>query len=283
VRAALLLVATLGLAQTAQAESQAPDVDDANPAAALGSETERDANPMRTGAVLMELIERADAALKAKDGARAVRYFEAVVSAVPEQALGHRKLCEARSVAGDVEGAIQACRAALQREGSTVSDHLRHLALVVARSAEPRPDDIVAVDQSLSHLEETRSTTADALDLSCQLALRLGDSERLSTCVQRFESLVPNDSRSAAYGWAEAMRAHDESSARVALDRARVLGHDPQKLEEMKLAMRREFPARNWWYWAAGSVALVGLGLLARIWFRTTPRRPTPRSLEHTT
>lgn len=268
------------LSEPGRAEDPEVAIDDANPMAALGTEQDRAANPLRTGAVLMEILERADAALTAGDGARAARYFEAVVSAVPEQALGHRKLCEARSLAEDFDGALRACRGALERPGATVEDHLRHLALLVIRPTQPSSEDIEAADRSLAHIEEQQAITPDVLDLSCQLAQRLSDQARLAACVQRLEAIAPRDSRTAAYGWALALRTHDEAAAQAAFERARALQHDPQKLDKMRARMKQEFPSRGPWYWAAGLLMLMGMGLLWSLRPRGKAQSTPGRALE---
>lgn len=276
----LVGAAALGVSGPAWAEEPELVIDDAHPAAALGTEQERAADPMRTGAVVMELIERANAALTAGDGPRAARYFEAIVSAAPEQALGHRKLCEAKSLAQDFDGAVLACRATLERPGATVEDHLRHLAVLLTRPTPPTAADIAAVDASLAHLGEQNAATADFLDLSCQFAQRLNDSDRLAACVRRLEAIAPEDARTAAYAWARAMRAHDEKRARAAFARARGFNHDPRKLEEMQTMMATEFPSRAIWYWAAGLVTLVGVGLLLSLRRRATAGPPASRTLD---
>ncbi len=281
IRLAWMLLAVLwscGMAPMVAAEEW--PIDDANPSASIPSAEERRKAPLELGRWLFEVTDRAEKALSSGDYARAARYFEAVVRLLPEQSIGHAKLCEARAHAGAIEEALSACREALERPGVRVQDYVRFLAVTLVRPGTVPAEAVQRFDEVLEHVEKEGVQSAEAQQLNCQLALRQNDDSRLTTCVGKLERWAPSDPATAAYTWARAMRLHDEKGARAAFERARELHHDPQKLEAMQAAMTTEFPSRDVWYWAAaGLFTLAGLGLLLALRFRTTPQRPTSPTL----
>jgi hypothetical protein len=275
---AVLWAATIAPAVAAQEWT----IDDANPSSSIPSAEVRQNAPLQLAQFLFELTDRGEKSLSSGDHARAARYFEAVVRLLPEQSIGHAKLCEALAHAGAIEEALMACQEALVRPGVRVQDYVQFLAVTLIKPGSVSPEAVQAFDATLAHLEKEGVQSPDAQRLNCQLALSLNDTARLSTCVKRLEATAPEDSRSAGYAWVQAMRAHDEKRARAAFDRLTHLHHDPAKLGEMKDSMAKEFPDRSLWYWAAGLglVAVASAGLFLALRLRATPAGPTNPTLE---
>lgn len=258
--------ATPQVAANVEAPPQAPfPIDDTNPTSSLPSASERTSRPLEYGYLLLELTGRAEEALEAKDFSRAARYFEALTTAVPEAAIGHRKLCQARSGARDVEGAISACRQATASEGALSGDLSRLLTALLARDGAPSPADIDEFDRVARHAEEQHVDPLDVLPQQCSLAVRVRDEARLAACVARLQERAPasTDPRTASFAWVLAMWKSDQHAARGAYAAAEAAGHDAEKLAEMKRTMDQAFRSNTPWIWLGLSVAAVaGLGAL---------------------
>ena len=253
----------VGGANAEALSAQAFPIDDANPTSSLPAASERSSRPIEYGYLLLELTGRAEEALAARDFGRAARYFEALTTAVPEAAIGHRKLCMARSGAGDVEGAIAACRQATVSEGALSGDLSRLLTALLARDGMPGPADVDEFDRVARHAEEQKVDPLDILPQQCSLAIRIHDDARLAACVERLRELAPatSDPRTASFTWALAMRRKDEPSARQAYSAAESAGLEAPKLAEMKTTMDRVFHANAPWMWLGLSLsAAAGLG-----------------------
>jgi tetratricopeptide (TPR) repeat protein len=278
-----MLIALLGAVITAPgAAAEKWPIDDANPSASIPSPEVRAKAPMEYGHWLFELTARGEKALSDGDHARATRYFEAVVRLLPEESIGHAKLCEARAGAGAIEEALPECQEAIERPGARVQDYVQFLAVTLARPQAVPAERVIAFDEALDHMEQENVQSAEAQRLNCQLALRQGDDARLATCVDKLTHWAPNDAKTAAFSWARAIRLRDEKGARAALRRAKELGHDPARLKEMQATMTKAFSTNSVWYLAIGSfaLALAGLGLLLVLRWRTTPVRPASGALE---
>lgn len=273
---AFALAAPPGLgSEPGPADDLAFPIDDANPKASVPTPEKRSQTPLEFGYFLMELTERGEAALKEKDFPRAARYFDAVAFAVPEVAVGHRKLCLARLGAGDYDGAIPACREATGTEGSQSGDLARFLTALLARPAALSVEETAEFEEVVAHAEQQNVDPKEFLPQVCELAVRTQDAPRLENCVNRMRQLAPQGAMTAAFTWALAMQHHDENGARKALAAARAAAHDPAKLAQMEEATEKAFASGRPWIFAGLGIALLA-GIAAFAQWRRGKSDPNP-------
>lgn len=249
-------------------------IDDANPSGSLPGREERAKRPLEYGYMLMEMTGRGEEALEAQDFARAARYFEALAVAVPEVAVGHRKLCISRSAAGDLDGAVSACRQATKSEGSQSGDLSRLLAALLARPAALSPEELSEFDQVLAHARSQGVDTSELLPLSCELGLRMRDDARLDACVTELAALAPGAAPTISFTWALAMRRGNEAGARKALEQARAASLDPKKVAEMEATTTKAFGSSR--PWAIGGIAVALVAGLAALVMARRGSKPKP-------
>ena len=97
----------------------------ADPEASIPSKRQRDRNPMEFGYLLQDLLEGAELARNDGDYYGVIRYYRAVVKAVPERAKSWSKLCEAYAIVNDHGRASKACGTALSLSGVELQDYSR--------------------------------------------------------------------------------------------------------------------------------------------------------------
>jgi tetratricopeptide (TPR) repeat protein len=226
--------------------------------------------PLQMGYFVILLIERGKAALDRGDSAAAVKYYRALVKAVPERSQSFSLLCKAYEAQGDIQSALENCRTALGKSGVTLEDNLRFVQVLLKKPAtELSPTEIEDVDAIASHLEKELGPEQDgpavANQLRCNLGLRLEDVERLETCSKELRKLVPKDPTTIAFSWALALKKRDFEAAKGVIADAKAAGlprHALRKMEEGLVAAREGERAwlRNWPL-LAGGLSLLGVGL----------------------
>lgn len=258
-------------------------IDDRNPSANVPTEKQRNEYPLDFGYFLQENLDRAERATKENRHGDAAKYFYAVAAAVPDAAIGFTKLCESLERAGKLKEAIIACKGALTRLGSKVSDHSRLVQLILSQP-DPLPeahvDDITA---SVAHLKTQADSTKDseikaaAFDLECDLAKRIADNALLSKCAAGLAQLNPNTARSISLQWAVAMNKNDRIAAQRMVARAQEQKMSPEVVQMMRQGTDRLVPAwrRALSDWRVLMIALViGLsGALLAVRRRSTLRQ----------
>ena len=139
VAALLVFAAMSGLAASARAELVETDghpalkndqlsifpIDDTNPEASVPPVEKQNEKPLQFGYYLQDLAAKVERAQQKGDTAAVIRYYRAIAKAAPRSPYGPRKLCEVLQSAGDIDGAIVACRTATVIEGTTVGDFRR--------------------------------------------------------------------------------------------------------------------------------------------------------------
>jgi hypothetical protein len=234
-------------------------IDDAHPEAAvqaLGESKER-ADPLQLGYLLQDLSVKIGQAEAKHDYATAARFWHAMAVAVPTT-YAPRKECEALESAGDIAGAVGACREVLVREGSILSDYTRFVDLVL-KNPKPLPDlEQKELEGIIDHVEkEAKGASGLATVLRCKVAMRFEDRGALERCRSAMSTAPANDPTVISIKWGLAVRDHDEAGALALVEQARKAGMDGPTVDRMRQttgeAMRRR---------TQRLVLLGGLGLL---------------------
>jgi len=251
-------------------------IDDQNPSSNIPTEAQRNQYPMDFGYFLQENLDRAERATKGNRHADAAKYFYAVAAAVPDVAIGFTKLCESLEKAGQIKEAIVACKGALSRSGSKVSDHAR-LAQLIFSQPDPLPqaqiDDIVA---SVAHLKKEGDTTKDnqikavGFDLECDVAKRTKNKKLLAECAAGLATLNPNTARAISLQWAVAVNNNDKPAAErwVALASQQKLSADVIDMMKQGTASLKPPWRRALADWRVLMMGVVTVGLILAVAFR---------------
>jgi len=212
------------------------DIDDANPEAKVPTPAERDANPVQFGFYLMNLTEKAEEAYKRGEPAVAAKYYRAVVVAVPDAAVGFRKLCAAYELAGDRAKAEAACGAALLRNDALLDDYARYVRVVVAQREPLGEKQLKHVAEAVAFVRMKAPDKPVADQMECQLALRLKDERRLAECSSALQRRDAKDMSGISYAWLLAVMRLDRTAAAAALEQAKLAGADARAIEGMAAA-----------------------------------------------
>ena len=129
-------------------------IDEEDPEASVPGPDKAKANPIEFGYMIQDFLTRAEAATKEGNHARAVRYYRAVIKAVPDRAIGLARLCESYEKLGDRERAIKACGIALGLEGVRLEDHARYVRLVLGKPGPVADKDREYLLEVLTHLRQ---------------------------------------------------------------------------------------------------------------------------------
>ncbi len=251
-------------------------IDEEHPENSIPTPEQAMKNPLQMGYLLMDLIARAEAATQAGDHAASVRYYRAIAKAVPERAVSFSKLCKSYELLGEQESARAACKEALGKGGVTSEDYTRYVRLVLAQRGQLAASEVEDIEEILKHLKtelaSDPNSKAPLLQLTCEVATRLEDRERLMACTQELETLAPKDPRTIAFRWALALQNHDVEAAETALRAAQDAGLAPAALDAMhtQLASERARPSAlqrfaSEWGLLLGIALLVSLGFLAML------------------
>jgi tetratricopeptide (TPR) repeat protein len=244
---------------------------------------DRDANPLQYGYFLMDLGLLADNAVKAQDFGKAARLFEAIVKAVPDEALGYRKACESYEKLGQRERALPLCAGALTVHGAVVSDYQQFVRLQMAGPAPLTAQEIEGLDQVVEHLKKEGGAELVAAQIECELGARLEDTARLRRCTTLLTQKAPGDAKTLTYRWALALQENDFDTARSLIEQAKRAAVEPKAIASMQqaTAARSSVWARLAKYWKVEAAALLALGAGLVLWFSTRrrgPLAPTPAS-----
>lgn len=165
---ALLATPAAGLAQMEHTIAKKGDlatkflIDEADPAASIPSERQRDQDPLEFGYWLQDMIARGESAFEKGDWPTAAKYYDALRQAMPESVASYRRLCSAYRANGDTDRALASCREALSKQRAIVQDHLHYVD--TALSLEPLPAaEQAVVEKSLSHLRAHAAQHPQAL------------------------------------------------------------------------------------------------------------------------
>jgi predicted Zn-dependent protease len=242
--------------------SQQYPIDEEDPESRVPTTKQRDRNPLEFGYFLQDLLSGAEMAQKAGAYHAVVRYYRAVVKAVPDRAKGWSKLCEAYAVVNDHERAAKASSYALDLPGTEMQDFTRFVHETLLKPGELSADDRAKIATALEHLEKQPDPTPPAFavaanHLRCETAVKAKDGKMLEACTAVLARHAPNDPKTVVFEWTLAVqRGHTEAAGRL-LDRARQLKVPAENVERMEAATYRGKRRAGVWF-AIGLIALTG-------------------------
>jgi tetratricopeptide (TPR) repeat protein len=253
-------------------------VDDNDPESSVPTPQRRERNPLQFGYWLMDITYKAAQATRHGDHLAAIKYYKALVKAVPDRSVSFTRLCESYEAAGDQRNAAQTCSLALTRPGVTLQDYSHYFSVVLAKKGPLTDADIDALSKVLQHLREDPVGRDIVDDLDCQLAVRLEDVSRLEACTAALAAKAPNDPRTISFEWALALKHGNAREAAALIERARSTAMKPEGIDQMIQGLDTfESNRRHSLYaWTFGAIALL-LGVGGALVFATR-RRATPVS-----
>jgi len=237
-------------------------IDDTLPEASVPSDLEKNRNPLEFGYFLQDLLERADQARKEKDYQAVIRYYRAVAKAVPDNAKGWSKLCEAYDVVHDRERAIGACRYALDRPAVELQDYVRYVHLIIGTAADLSANERQALVDVLDHLDKQEGTAVIASHLRCEVALKIKDVAMMETCTGALAKLAPDDPKTIVFRWSLAVMKGQTAEAARLLIYARATGVPTEGIERME-SLTPPVRGSTWLRAAIGAAVLIALAGLA--------------------
>jgi hypothetical protein len=275
-RRAIIIIATLcalgasrGTARaTTMEEVGVPGVgkiDPADPGKSIPTPEQQMRDPIRYGMLLQDMLAGAREAERTKDYATAANYYRALTKAVPT-AYAPGRLCETLTQLGDPQGALNACREAVVREGVTVGDYDR-LAGLLMQGPDPLPKDVRAeLDGVVQHVKSHRGEGGiGAEQFLCRVGARFHDVGMLESCTEALARAGAKDPATLTFQWNLAMEKHNFRDARKIVDEARKTGMPENAvgmMDDATSALRRK------WYrravaWLLGAVVAASLLRLA--------------------
>ena len=217
-------------------------INDADPESSIPSPALQNASPMEFGYFLQELLDKAAATAKGENYPAAIRYYRAVVKAVPDRAVGYARLCKVLEATNQREQALEACRSALGLPGVVVDDYVRFVHLVLAAPGSLSDKDLEDVKAVVAHLRDDKETRIAGLHLQCELGTRLADAATLEECTTALAALAPRDPKTLSFQWALALQKGDEPGARALIRRAQESGMTAEAVAVMKDRTAAVFP-----------------------------------------
>lgn len=246
-------------------------IDDDDPEASVPGPDAATRDPLQYGYFLQDLAAKAEAASKNGDHAAAARFYGAIAKGAPTVAYPPRQMCVELEAAGDIPQAIQACRSAVSRLGSTAADYTRFVSLVLASKQPMQPGERKELDAVVAHLQKESPDGSMPTMLRCQVDLRFKDVPALEACTAALAKLAPNDPKTVSLQWALAVEKRDRGTALSLLQRARSLGVSAAalaKMEEGTRAILRRRVQRVGLLIVAAAFVAAGL-VIGRRWLGT--------------
>jgi hypothetical protein len=237
---------------------------------------------------LFQLGDKAAAAKQRGDKAAVVRFYRALVAAVPEVSVSYSKLCEAYEDLADLGKAERSCQLALSKPGARPQDFEHYVKLVLDQAGPLRPAQISNLNILIDHLKAKPSVQTLAWQLDCQIAARLAESSRLEACIGELAQRQVSESIVVPFRWKLAMLQLKFGEAGQLAQAAAQAGVPEAQLEQMDADLQRTLhspapPERRIFalrpkqlgILIATSVAILGMWLLwARARSRTSSKPP---------
>jgi tetratricopeptide (TPR) repeat protein len=213
-------------------------IDDKDPESSVPTEAKRNRDPVEFGYWLQDLTAKGQEAAKRGDHEAAVRYFRALVKAVPDRAIGVTRLCDEYEALGEREKAVAACEVALAMDGVTFRDYAHYVKLILAKSSALSSEETAQVRKVFEHLREDPTVVGSIVELECRFAVRISDTDELQRCVVDAKATAPDAPSTLVYEWDLALARGDHAAARQLLESARAKGMNPASIERMENEMR---------------------------------------------
>jgi len=221
-------------------------IDDDNPEAHVPSVKDRSSNPLEFGYYLQDLLTRAEVAEKQHNQLAIIKYYRAVAMAIPEEAQGWGRLCEAYQNAGDRDRAVRACKYAIDRKGAQAKDYRRYVELITAKPGDLLPEDRDELKAVFAHLDGQADMAVLTAHLRCEAGVKMKDQAALEACTAVLAKTAPDDPKTIVFQWSLAVMRGDRDQAVVLLERAQKAGVAQANIDRMS------------------QVSMVGHGLSAR-------------------
>jgi tetratricopeptide (TPR) repeat protein len=215
-------------------------IDDKDPESSVPSEAKRNADPVEFGYWLQDVTVKGQKAAKRGDHESAVRYFRAVVKAVPDRAIGLSRLCDEYEALGEREKATAACKVALQMEGVTFHEYVHYVNLMLEKPGSLSSTEVADLQKIFEHLREDPAVGGDIYGLECKMSVRTGDTVRLERCVADAKAKAPDAPATLVYEWALALAQGKYAEARQLVEKARSKGGNAAALERMEHQMQSQ-------------------------------------------
>jgi hypothetical protein len=243
-------------------------INDADPLKSVPTPEQRDSDPLNFGYHLMDLADKAQAAVDKGDFTQASKYWEATVLAVPEVAVGYRKTCNTAEQAQDMNRALRYCRAALARTGVELADYQHYAALLMSKPEPLNQEQLTDLQEISKHVRTLQGGSQLADSLDCEYSVRTADLKRLEECVTKLKAVAPDDPKTITYAWTLALGREKFDEARSLIDRARKTPMKPEGIQSMERATAEQASLLRRLQRHPKLVAggLSGLAALAVIW-----------------
>jgi len=252
-------------------------INDKDPEGSVPTPQQRDADPLNYAYFVMDVTARAEKAVKQEDYKTAVRYFRALVKAVPNRSIGYAKLCKAYEALGDWPNALENCRIALAHDGVTDGDYARYAHLLMEHKTRLAVTDVQDLDAIVQQLRTAtpHSNTGDVVE--CEVGLKLHDKQRLQRCTANLVASAPSDPKTLSFQWAYSVERGDYAGAKALLERLKQTAISPKALQKMEEATSL---ARPWWkralrsWWALSVLVLIVLAAAITLMSRRHQQQP---------
>lgn len=252
-------------------------IDESNPEASVPSTKDRDKDPLEYGYFIQDLLTRAEQAQKKHDYKTVVLFYRAVARAVPENAKGWSKLCEAYEVVGDRDRAIRACKYALERPAVELQDYTRYVRLIIGKTERLTSEEVSAVKEVLVHLDKQPDIVGAAAQLKCEVGVKASDLPLLEACTTTLAKLAPEDPKTIVFQWNLAVQKGQHADAQRLVERAKKAGVVMANIERMQ-KVTNSSTGRTWFRGAGiGAAALAVSALAALMWHLRRRRLVTQR------
>jgi tetratricopeptide (TPR) repeat protein len=277
-RAAVTAVALLAIAVGSWPRTAAADddptkwlskrhVDDEHPDSNIPTDAERNADPLEFGYWLQDVALKGEHASKRGNHYAAARFYDTLIKAVPDRAIGYVKACEEYKAAGAMDQAINRCGQALLFDGLRVHDYVEFIDLVVSKPGKLSDKEVGALGQVIEHMKNDPAAQPWIDDLECEVGARTANVAQLKECTSGLAVHKPTAPKTISYEWALAMASGDSRSAETILGTASAAGVAPADIEEMKkqiAALRMRSALRITAITAAVGLLLAGIAVALR-------------------
>jgi hypothetical protein len=220
-------------------------IDDKDPESSVPSEAKRDRDPVEFGYWLQDLTAKGQQAARLGDHEAAVRYFRALVKAVPDRAIGMSRLCDEYEAIGQREKALAACKVAIQMEGVTFHDYVHYVTLMLDKPGTYSAAELADLKKVMEHLREDPGVAGDVYGLECRLSVRTSDIPGLERCVADAKVKAPEAPQTLVYEWDLALAQGKYGEARDLIEKARSKGANAPAIERMEREMRSKATAHQ--------------------------------------
>ncbi|HEY2405172.1 MAG TPA: hypothetical protein VGI10_04175 [Polyangiaceae bacterium] len=272
---ALLLCAAPRVASAAETAEGDPlerwSVDPGDPAGHLPKPSELDARPVQAGYLLMDLVDLADSAVKAKNYPAAIKFYGAIAKLVPERATAYSKLCEVYAALKDREHALENCRIGMSKPGVDLNNAALLVSLLSDGPGSPNPTELAEIDEVIGHLKAQNMNPVSIAQVQCGVAVQLSDQGRLAECTKTLRDQAPDDVRTLSYAFSLAMLQGDYQEGDRLIARAKATGVRPEGIQKMELTLHA---LRFGWMRKLATIALpIALLLLLLVSLKPLVRR----------